>query len=189
MNRRRTREMYATLRSSLQEESQQGPQGATTPEEPIPAAPGNSFAALAPTDQGEPAETDEEDQTLQVMLERLVQHRTSPPPRRLHHLRVQLGIVRACGGHPRRAEHPPSQRSGPCRDGGLSKKVYARRYHAASVGLEAGAAWQQENRGLAFRQEDRRFERSTVPAAESRRCFRTRAESSNSRHAYPTTVE
>ena len=53
--------MYATLRSSLQEEPQQGPHGSTTPEDPIPAAPGNSFAALAPTDQGEPAETDEED--------------------------------------------------------------------------------------------------------------------------------
>ena len=30
------------------------------PEEPTPAPSGNSFAALAPTDQGGPAETDEE---------------------------------------------------------------------------------------------------------------------------------
>ena len=34
---------------------------ATTPEEPTPAAPGNSFAALTSTDQGAPAETDEEE--------------------------------------------------------------------------------------------------------------------------------
>ena len=33
----------------------------TTPEESTPAAPGNSFAALAPTDQGGPAKTDEEE--------------------------------------------------------------------------------------------------------------------------------
>ena len=32
----------------------------TTPEEPAPALAGNSFVALAPTDQGGPAETDEE---------------------------------------------------------------------------------------------------------------------------------
>ena len=37
-----------------------GPKASTTPEEPTPAPPGNSFAAFAPTDQGAPADADEE---------------------------------------------------------------------------------------------------------------------------------
>ena len=47
--------------------------------------------------------------TLQSMLERLVQLQTSPPPRCLHHLREPLGRREPGGGHPGRAEHPPSQ--------------------------------------------------------------------------------
>ena len=50
-------------RSGARSEKSRGKarKAATTPEEPTPAPPGNAFAALAPTDQGGPAETNEEE--------------------------------------------------------------------------------------------------------------------------------
>ena len=66
-----------------------------------------------PPTRADPPRLTRRSRTLQVMLERSVQHQTSPPPRCLHHLREQLGRARAWRRtySPRRAPSQPMTRS------------------------------------------------------------------------------